>query len=135
MFSPFLSKRLLYWPFGCILRGNIIYFADYKQEQSKKVSIAGESMTARVKVLTKEGLHARPASQIAAMLSKRDARLKLVKHGAEGGEADCSSVLELLILAAGFDTELELFAEGPEAAEALKEVSGFFERKFDEEEF
>lgn len=91
-------------------------------------------ISTRVKVLTKEGLHARPASQIVAMLSQRDARLKLVRSDEEKTSADCSSVLELLILAAGFNTELELFAEGPEASEALNEVAGFFERKFDEDE-
>lgn len=95
---------------------------------------SGEIITTRVRVLTREGLHARPASQIAAMLSKREAKLHLVKSGEDGGRADCSSVLELLILAAGFNTELELFAEGPEANEALEEVAGFFERKFDEED-
>ena len=85
----------------------------------------------RVRVLTREGLHARPASQIADMLSRHNARLTL---GKEGEEADCSSVLDLLVLAAGFDSELELLAEGPDAREAMDEVSGFFARKFELEE-
>ena len=40
----------------------------------------------------------------------------------------------MLIMAAGFGTELELLAEGPDAREALEEVERFFNNKFDEEE-
>ena len=36
-------------------------------------------ISTKVKVLTREGLHARPASQIAAMLSQRDAKLTLIR--------------------------------------------------------
>ena len=95
------------------------------------MSDGGNVFRTRVRVLTREGLHARPASQIADMLSHHDARLTLVK---EGEEADCSSVLDLLVLAAGFDSELELLAEGPDARAAMDEVSDFFARKFELEE-
>ena len=49
-------------------------------------------------------------------------------------KADCSSVLDLLVLSAGFDSELELLAEGPDARAAMDEVSDFFARKFETEE-
>ena len=95
---------------------------------------SGNTCSTRVRVLTREGLHARPASQIVDMLSRHDARLTLVKDGEDQFRADCSSVLDMLILAAGFNSELSLFAEGPDAREALDEVSDFFARKFDQEE-
>ena len=91
-------------------------------------------ISTKVKVLTREGLHARPASQIAAMHSQRDAKLTLIRIDDRSTEADGSSILEMLIMAAGFGTELELLAEGPDAREALEEVERFFNNKFDEEE-
>jgi phosphotransferase system HPr-like phosphotransfer protein len=67
------------------------------------------------------------------MVSQRDARLTLVKKDDPSAVADCSSVLDMLIMAAGFNTELELLAEGPEAKVALEEVERYFNNKFDEE--
>ena len=86
-----------------------------------------------VRVLTREGLHARPASQITAMLSTKKARLTLVNKTTSAA-ADGSSVLEMLMLEAGFDTEVALSAEGPDAEAVLEEVVRFFNNKFDEEE-
>lgn len=86
-----------------------------------------------VRVLTREGLHARPASQITAMLSRKKARLTLVNK-ATSAVADASSVLEMLMLEAGFNTEVSLSAEGPDARAVLDEVVRFFNNKFDEEE-
>lgn len=91
-------------------------------------------VSSRVRVLTREGLHGRPASQIATMLAKRNARLTLVKEDEPESRADASSVLDMLILAAGFNTPLQLIAEGPEAQETLDEVTSFFNNKFGEEE-
>ena len=96
---------------------------------------SGNTCSTRVRVLTREGLHARPASQIADMLSRHNARLTLVRDGEDPCSADCSSILDMLVLAAGFNSELSLVAEGPDAREALTEVSGFFARKFDQKEF
>lgn len=93
----------------------------------------GEVFSTRVRVLTKEGLHARPASQIATMLSKWKAKLTLVKKDDPSSVADCSSVLDMLIMAAGCNTELDLLAEGPDAQAALEEVERYFKNKFDEE--
>ena len=93
----------------------------------------GDVLSTRVRVLTREGLHARPASQIATMLSKWEAKLTLVKKDEPSATADCSSVLDMLIMAAGFNTELDLHAEGPDAKIALDEVERYFNNKFDEE--
>ena len=107
---------------------------DSQNRSRIKVDSVGNVFSTRVRVLTREGLHGRPASQIATMLSKRDATLTLVKEGSPESCADGSSVLDMLILAAGFDTELQLVAEGPEARAVLEEVADFFNNKFGEEE-
>ena len=99
-----------------------------------KVDSVGNLYSTKVRVLTREGLHGRPASQIANMLSKWEATLTLVKEGSPETRANGASVLDMLILAAGFDTELELIAEGRDARAALDEVTDFFNNKFGEEE-
>lgn len=111
------------------------YFKFYRRSHRSldKVNDVRDVLSTQVRVLTKEGLHARPASQIAAMLSKREAKLTLVKKNDPSARADCSSVLDMLVMAAGFDTELDLHAEGPEAKVALEEVERYFNNKFDEE--
>ena len=58
----------------------------------------------------------------------------MVKTEDPQARANCASVLDMLILAAGFDTELQVLAEGPEARAALEEVTDFFNNKFGEEE-
>lgn len=86
------------------------------------------------------GLHARPAAQLVRIASGFDATMSVEKLTAEGEEdeegeeADCRSVLSLLMLAAGKGTRLLLRASGPQAEEAFRAAVEFFESKFGEEE-
>lgn len=89
------------------------------------------------------GLHARPAAQLVRIASGFDATMSVEKLAAEGEEgaedeegeeADCRSVLSLLMLAAGKGTRLLLRASGPQAEEAFRAAVEFFESKFGEEE-
>ncbi len=83
------------------------------------------------------GLHARPAAQLVRIASAFDASMiveKVERGGDDYEEADCRSVLSLLMLAAGKGTKLLLRATGPQAAEAFHAVVDFFESKFGEEE-
>ena len=132
-FGIFNEIELLYRAFGCILLKHISNFYRRSHRSLDKVNDVRDVLSTRVRVLTREGLHARPASQIATMLSKREAKLTLVKKDDPSAVADCSSVLDMLIMAAAFNTELELLAEGPDAKIALEEVERYFNNKFDEE--
>lgn len=81
------------------------------------------------------GLHARPAAQLVRIASSFDASMSVEKVDGEGdGEADCHSVLSLLMLAAGKGTRLILRASGPQAEAAFKAALEFFESNFGEEE-
>jgi phosphotransferase system HPr (HPr) family protein len=86
----------------------------------------------KLKVSNKHGLHARPASKIVNIVNKFKANLFLTRLDGNGKRADCKSVLQMLLLGANKDTELELIAEGVEAYEAIEEVSSYFNRNFDE---
>ena len=87
-------------------------------------------LTEKVTVGNKMGLHARPAAKLASIAGGFSSALKLKNNN--GSEADCRSVLAMLMLAAAKDTELELRACGEDAGEALEALSGYFNRNFDE---
>ena len=81
------------------------------------------------------GLHARPAAQLVRIASSFDASMSVEKVGdGEDGEADCRSVLSLLMLAAGKGTRLILRTSGPQAEAAFKAAVKFFESNFGEDE-
>ncbi len=89
------------------------------------------------------GLHARPAAQLARMASGFQATLTLERivppsmeeqDVFECDEADCRSIMSLLMLAAGKGTQLRLRAAGSDAPEALRKVVDFFESSFGEAE-
>ena len=87
--------------------------------------------TRMVRVGNAMGIHARPAAQLVHLAGRFKAELKL-RRADGNGEADCRSVLSLLMLAAGKDTELELRASGDDAVEAVESIAGYFSRNFDE---
>ena len=88
--------------------------------------------TKTVKIGNAMGLHARPAAQVVHLAGRFSADLKIRRTDGKASEADCRSVLALLMLAACKDTELELSAVGDDAAEAVKAVADYFNRNFDE---
>lgn len=78
-----------------------------------------------------QGLHARPAAQLARIASRYQANTTLIKDS-DGSEADCRSVLSLLVLAAGNGSHLTVRGDGPDAAEAVQAVVEFFASGFDQ---
>ena len=89
----------------------------------------GNQLEAVVKVLNKNGLHARPSSVLAeTALGFEDTRI-LIRRGEL--EVDAKSIMELLLLEAHCGTELTLIADGDQAEEALAALSALFEREFD----
>lgn len=87
----------------------------------------------RIVVVTNAmGLHARPAAQLVHLANRFKADLKLRRTEDGGREADCRSVLSMLMLAACKDTELELRASGEDAADAVEMLADYFDRNFDE---
>jgi phosphocarrier protein len=90
------------------------------------------TVTRTVVVSNAMGLHARPAAQLVHLANRFKSDLKLYRAGEGGREADCRSVLAMLMLAACKDTELELRASGEDAADAVETLAGYFDRNFDE---
>jgi phosphocarrier protein len=92
-----------------------------------------QNRISRTVIVTGElGLHARPAAKVVHIASGFQSELKLRRLDARSGEADCRSVLAMLMLAACKGTELELSACGDDASAALDAVESYFSRGFDE---
>jgi phosphoenolpyruvate---glycerone phosphotransferase subunit DhaM len=81
-------------------------------------------------ILTNEiGLHARPAALLARTVAEFDVKVT-VRFGEK--QADAASVLGLMGLGARGGDRVEVFATGPDAAEALRRVHELVARGFDE---
>jgi len=71
---------------------------------------------ARVTLLNKMGMHARPSTQIVQTASRFAADVQIAKDGLV---VDAKSVLELLMLAADCGSELTISGDGEDAAAAV----------------
>lgn len=83
----------------------------------------------QVIVTNKTGLHARPASIFVEMAKKYDAEIKVVK---DSQEVNAKSILGLMSLGIGQNTELTIQAKGADASQAVDALVGLIEDKFGE---
>lgn len=81
----------------------------------------------RVRVLNDQGLHARPAAKLAQEAQKFACDIELAHNGAV---VDAKSILDILTLAAGQGSELELRAKGPDARDALTQLDILIRNRF-----
>ena len=80
-----------------------------------------------VRVLNEQGLHARPAARLAQEAQKFACDIHL-RH--DGGDVDAKSILDILTMAAGQGSELQLRADGPDAVDALRHLGELFRNRF-----
>ena len=86
--------------------------------------------TAVVRIMNKRGLHARAAAKIVEAAARFTSEITITH---DGQEVNARSIMGLMMLAASLGTEVELRAEGPDSADALKAVVALIEAKFGEE--
>ena len=82
-----------------------------------------------VTVKNRNGLHARPSSVLAETALRFSDTVISIRKGEF--QVDAKSIMELLLLEASCGTELHLTANGPAADEAIRQLTGLFEREFD----
>ena len=83
-----------------------------------------------VTVANSLGLHMRPVMQFVDLANQFQSRI-LVKKGNHA--VDGKNPMELMLLEATQETELEIRAEGPDAAEAVESLIALVKRGFGEE--
>ncbi|WP_147819958.1 HPr family phosphocarrier protein [Salidesulfovibrio onnuriiensis] len=91
----------------------------------------GEELYSRqVVVANPHGLHARPAGKLAQEALGFKSSISIVL---DGQEVDAKSILDILTLAAGEGSILELRAAGEDAEQALNVLEKLFASRFEEE--
>ena len=85
---------------------------------------------AKVTIRNRKGLHARASAKFVKCAETFDANVTVTRDGHSVGG---TSILGLMMLAAGPGVELHLMAEGPEGPEALEALVALVEDGFGEE--
>ncbi|KJS27484.1 MAG: serine kinase [Hyphomonadaceae bacterium BRH_c29] len=74
-------------------------------------------------------MHARASAKLSKLAAEFDSQV-IVSH--EGQEADARSIMDLLMLVAAHGCEVELAANGPDAAEAVTAIASLIADGFGE---
>jgi phosphotransferase system HPr (HPr) family protein len=90
-------------------------------------SVSGQPLQRTVVVRNPQGLHLRPADLLVKQASRYSSDVLL---GRDGQMADCKSILSILTLGAVQGTELDLRAEGADAADAIHAIAELFDNGF-----
>ena len=86
---------------------------------------------ATVKIVNRKGLHARASAKVVEASARFDSHITVSK---DGSSVDGRSIMGLMMLGASFGTEVEICADGGDAAEALKAIVALAHARFGEEE-
>lgn len=78
-----------------------------------------------VRIINELGLHARAAAQLVRLAGRFRSRIVLERID-NGVTANAKSILSVLHLAAGFNAELRLTAEGEDETDAISAVERLF---------
>lgn len=84
-----------------------------------------------VTIRNKLGLHARAATKLAKLSHQFDAKVYIVQNEQK---VDASSVMCLLLLASGQGRDIDIVAEGHDAAAAVDAIANLIESRFDEDQ-
>ena len=83
-----------------------------------------------ITILNRLGLHARPAAMFVRVAARYRAEIWVDK---EGEQVNGKSIMGLMMLAAGQGSKLHIRAEGPDAAEAVRDLEVLIKTRFNED--
>lgn len=81
-------------------------------------------------VRNRAGIHARPAALIAQTANKFTSEILIEK---DSTTVNAKSIMGVITMAAGYNTNLTVRAEGPDEKQAVDAIFQLFESKFEEE--
>ncbi|MHC4941717.1 MAG: HPr family phosphocarrier protein [Planctomycetota bacterium] len=82
-----------------------------------------------VRISNRAGLHARPISKFVEVANRYSAPLTVTCNGQT---VDGKSIIQLMTLAAGFGTELELVSDGEDSQELLNSLQALVDGGFED---
>ena len=83
-----------------------------------------------VTIVSRLGLHARPAAMFVRIASRHRAEIWVSK---EGEEVNGKSIMGLMMLAAGQGSKLRIRCDGPDADKAMEELEELIKAGFNED--
>lgn len=92
---------------------------------------ADQKIRRTLTIVNKRGLHARASRKLAELALSYDAEIVVRR---EEDSADATSLMDLMMLGAGLDSEIEIEAAGPQAADAVDAIAQLVEAGFDEKD-
>ena len=87
-------------------------------------------VTKKIVVQNRAGIHARPSSLIVQTANKFQSNIMFEKDHVT---VNAKSIMGVMTMAAGYQTELTVSADGPDEAEAIAALEQLFTAKFEEE--
>lgn len=90
----------------------------------------GDKPRVEVEIRNRKGLHARASAKFVKLAETFNAVVRVTRDGQTVGG---SSIMGLMMLAAGPGTRILIEAEGPEAPEAIEALKGLVESGFGED--
>jgi phosphocarrier protein HPr len=97
---------------------------------SERTAVGTRAERRTVTIVNSRGLHARAAAKFVKLAAEFQAEVEVAK---DRTRVAGSSIMGLMMLAAGPGTRLEISAAGSDAAAALEALAALVERKFDED--
>ncbi len=94
-------------------------------------SSASGAVTREIPIINKRGLHARASAKFVQMVEKFDADVKVTRNGETVGG---TSIMGLMMLAAGIGTSITVSATGKDAQEVVDALTTLLGNKFNEDE-
>ena len=98
--------------------------------EAKPQDILDKALIRKVTIKNRAGLHARPISKFVEVASNYSASLTV---RCNGQVVDGKSIIQLMTLAAGYGTEIELVSDGSDSTELLESLENLIVSGFDEE--
>ncbi len=105
--------------------------AYYPREDKERVRDGGVKRIEEIAEVTNPlGLHVRPSGAIAKIVNASKSEVLLI-HEKTGQVADASNIMEILILAAPYGTEIKIIAEGEDAEEVVAAIQEEFKTEYE----
>jgi phosphocarrier protein HPr len=98
---------------------------------TRTVTGADGALSRELRIVNKRGLHARASSKFVQVAETFDAAVTVTRADETVGG---TSIMGLMMLAAGYGSTITIAARGLQASEALTALTDLVERRFDEED-
>ena len=85
----------------------------------------------KITIINKLGLHARASSKLTQLASLFSSEIFIIKNNEK---VNAKNIMDILMLAAGMGSEVEIQVNGSDENEAIKQIEKLFKNYFDEGE-